>query len=260
VSTLSSYSLTLRTRRGCRSDYPYPYICQKTFMMKLIYCAVFTLLLTSTLPGWARLSPPSSAPDTTSHTNEGGLVQYRMGSITQVDGTTITGYMPCNLAGYGGGKLIYFMPPLSIDAQLRHRHTITISKIKQMAVHNRLYKTVQRKGKNIDILALHLFDGPISLSMYTEPRAIPLPLPIPMGAFTAVPLLNIKISDKDHWYLSRNGVCTEMPRAHFAELMSAYLFDNPDLAGKVARQEPNYLHANTPTIIAEYNQVKASRQ
>ncbi|MGI4736685.1 MAG: hypothetical protein ACRYG7_16045 [Janthinobacterium lividum] len=224
--------------------------------MKVVYYTVFALLLAATLPGWAQLLPPPSATDTTSRTNEGGLVQYRMGSITQVDGTTITGYMPCNLAGYGGGKLIYFLPPLSIDAQLRHRHTIKIPKIKQMAVHGRLYETVQQRGKNTDILALHLFEGPISLAMYTEPRAIALPLPIPMGAFTAVPLLRIKISDKDHWYLSRNGVCTKMPRAHFADLMSAYLFDNPDLAGKVARQEPHYLHANTPTIIAEYNRAK----
>lgn len=226
--------------------------------MRLFYCTVLGLLLTSALPGWAQILPPSSATDTTSHTNDGGTVQYRMGTLTQVDGTTITGYMPCNLAGYGGGNLIYFLPPLSIDAQLRHKHTIKIPKIQQMAVHGRLYKTVQHKGKNIDVLALHLFDGPISLDMYTEPRAIPIPLPIPMGAYTAVPLLNIKISDKDHWYLSRNGVCTEMPRAHFAELMSAYLFDNAELAGKVARQEANYLHANTPTIVAEYNQAKTS--
>jgi hypothetical protein len=225
--------------------------------MKLVYWIISALLL-STLPGWAQLLPPPSDTDTTSHTNDSGLVQYRMGSITQEDGTTITGYMPCNLAGYGGGKLIYFLPPLSIDAQLRHPHTIKITKIKQMAVHGRLYETVQLRGKNTDVLALHLFEGPISLAMYTEPRAIPIPLPIPMGMLIAQQLLNIKLSDKDHWYLRRNGVCTEMPRAHFAELMSAYLFDNPGLAGKVARQEANYLHVNTPTIIAEYNQAKLS--
>ncbi|MGI4866374.1 MAG: hypothetical protein ACRYFZ_20780 [Janthinobacterium lividum] len=218
------------------------------------------LLLATALPGWAQILPPPSDTDTTSHTNDSGLVQYRMGTITQVDGTTIKAYMPCNLNGYGGGKLIYFMPPLSIDAQLRHPHTIKIPKIKQMAVHGRLYETVQLQGKSTDILALHLFDGPISLAMYAEPRAIPIPLPVAqlVGVNAAMPILSIKRSNKDHWYLTRNGVCTEMPRAHFAELMSAYLFDNLDLAGKVARQEPNYLHANTPTIIAEYNQAKGA--
>ena len=225
--------------------------------MKLAYYAAFALLLAAKLPGRAQLLPPPPATDTASHFNASGFVQYRMGTITQVDGTTITGYMPCNLAGYGGGKLIYYLPPLSIDSQLRHPHTIKISKIKQMAVHGRLYETVQRKGKNIDILALRLFEGPISLSMYTEPRAIPVPIPIFMGSYTSVPLLNIKISNKDHWYLRLNGVCTEMPRARFAEQMSAFLLDNPELAGKVARQEPNYLYANTPAIIAEYNQAKA---
>ncbi len=218
------------------------------------------MMLAATLPGQAQILPPPSDTDTTSHADDSGQVRYRMGTITKEDGTTITGYMPCNLVGYGGGKLIYYMPPLSIDAQLRHRHTIKIPEIKQMAVHGRLYETVQREGKNIDILALQLFDGPISLAMYAEPRAIPLPLPIPMGAYTAVPVLHIKISNKDHWYLRRNGVCTEMPRAHFAELMSAYLVDKPELAGKVARQEPSYLYANTPAIITEYNRAKAGGQ
>lgn len=122
-------------------------------------------------------------------------------------------------------------------------------------MHGRLYETVQQQGKNTDILALHLVEGPIALAMYSEPRAIPLPIPLGLGL--AMPILNLKISDKDHWYLSRNSVCTEMPRAHFAELMSAYLFDNPTLAGKVVRQEPGYLHANTLAIITEYNRAKA---
>lgn len=225
--------------------------------MKLAYGTIFTLFLAATLPGWAQLLPPPSATDTTSHTNEGGPVQYRMGCITKVDGSTITGYMPCNLAGYEG-KLLYFLPPLSIDAQLRHPHTLKITEIKQLTVHGRLYETVQHQGKNTDVLALHLLEGPIALAMYAEPRAIPLPLP-PIISL-AQPLLAIKLSAKEHWYLSRNGVCTEMPRAHFAELMSAYLFDNPALAGKVARQEPAYLHANTPAIIAEYNRAKTSGQ
>jgi hypothetical protein len=120
-----------------------------------------------------------------------------------------------------------------------------------------LYEPVQLGRKTPDVLALHLFDGPVSLALYAEPRAIPLPLPLPMGALVAMPLLSLHIADKDHWYLSRNGVCTEMTRAHFAERMSAYLADNPELAGKVARQELHYLHANTPAIIAEYNRAQA---
>lgn len=180
-----------------------------------------------------------------------------MGMLTLVDGTSITGYMPSNQAGYSG-KLLYFLPPLSIDAQLRHPHHLKIAQIKQLAVHGRLYETVQHQGKNTDVLALHLLEGSIALAMYAEPRVIPLPMPPILSL--ALPNGGLKLSDKDHWYLSRNGVCTEMPRAHFAELMSAYLFDNPELAGKVARQEPAYLHANTPAIIAEYNRAKTSGQ
>ncbi|UOQ99982.1 hypothetical protein MUN81_10885 [Hymenobacter sp. 5317J-9] len=225
--------------------------------MKLLLPA---LLLAASLPGRAQLLPPPSDTDTTSHPDDSGLVRYRMGTLTRVDGTTIQGYMPCNRIGYGGGKLRYFMPPLSIDAQLRHPHTIKMDEIQRIDVYGRLYEPMRLKGKAPDVLALHLVEGPISLAVYVEPRTLPLPLPLPMVGYTAVPLLNFKLSDKDHWYVRRDGICTEIPRAHFAELMSAYLADNPELAGKVARQEPHYLHADTPAIVAEYNRARTAGQ
>lgn len=74
------------------------YICSKLFGMKQAFGIALLLLLAATIPERAQLLPPPSATDTTSHTNEGGPVQYRMGTLTLVDGTSITGYMPCNLA------------------------------------------------------------------------------------------------------------------------------------------------------------------
>lgn len=63
-------------------------------------------LLAAALPGRAQLLPPPSATDTTSHPDDGGLVRYRMGVLTQMDGHTLAAYLPCNRVGYGG-KLRY---------------------------------------------------------------------------------------------------------------------------------------------------------
>lgn len=225
--------------------------------MKLHYYAALLFLITAPWLSRAQLLAPPLAEDTVGHLSDGigqPVSRFYLGTLTKTDGTQIRAYMPYSRTGYED-RIDYYAPPLSIDNQLRHRHGIKVKDIKAVTVHGRTFEAITIGTKKADVLALHLFDGPVSLATYAEPRAIPIPLPL--AAFGVPSLLfGIPISDKSHWYLYRNGVWTEIRRADFATTMSAYLFDNPALAAKVARQEPNYLHPNTPAIIAEYNQAK----
>jgi hypothetical protein len=225
--------------------------------MKLLYNIVFLGSIAAALPGVAQQTLPSAASDTTGHMRYSygrRPDRFYLGTLIKVDGTEIIAYLPTRYVGYER-DVEYFLPPLAFG-DLRHRHTLKMKEVKSMAVRDRRYETIQERGKNTDILALNLFDGPIALSVYAEPRAVPIP--IPLGVGVAMPILGINLADKNHWYLHRNGVCTEMPKGKFAELMSAYLVDNPELAGKVARKETNYQHADTPAIVAEYNRAKAA--
>ena len=227
--------------------------------MKL--CCYAALLAFSATPLLSRAQQPPApiVEDTVGHLSDsfGKVVnRFYLGTLTKTDGTQIRAYMPYSRMGYEN-SIDYYAPPLSLDNQLRHRHNVTIKEIKSITVHGRTFEAIQLGTKKADVLALHLFDGPITLSTYSEPRAIPIPLPL--GALGGPSLLAaIPISDKSHWYLYRNGAWTEIRRAGFAETMSAYLADNPELAAKVAQQEPNYLHQNTPAIIIEYNQAKTA--
>lgn len=225
--------------------------------MNLFATTLLILSAALALPSQAQPAPNATPADTAGYV-KGGYHKFTdrfyLGTLTKADGTEIQAYLPSTRTGYE--RLIDYFPPLLVKGEMRHRHTLKMKALRGMTVHGRVYETVQKKGKNTKIMALHLLDGPISLSTYAEPRVIPIP--IPLGVGVAMPILGIPISDKNHWYLRRNGVCTEMTRAGFAELMSAYLFDNPELAAKVARREPGYAHRNTPTIIAEYNRTKAA--
>ncbi|WP_223649125.1 hypothetical protein [Hymenobacter psoromatis] len=227
--------------------------------MKFRYHAALLALGTAPLLGRAQQLAAPLAEDTVGHLSDGfgqPVNRFYLGTLTKTDGTQIRAYMPYSRSGYEN-RIDYYAPPLSIDNQLRHRHAVKVKDIQSIAVHGRTFEAITIGTKKADVLALHLFDGPITLSTYSEPRAISIPLAL--GAFGGPSLLfGIPVSDKSHWYLYRNGVWTEIRRAAFAATMSAYLFDNPELAAKVARQEPNYLHQNTPVIIAEYNQAKVA--
>jgi hypothetical protein len=201
----------------------------------------------------------AATADTVGHPGPGfySAIRYYLGAVTKMDGTTITAYFPGSRAGYGGGNLLYFVPPLA-EGQLSNRKTINIPDIKVMAVHGRLYEPVQHKGKRTDILALKLIAGPVSVSTFADARSIPLPIPLG-GIGMPMPMVNIPLSDKNRYYLSRSGDYTELHRARFAEEMSTYLSDNADLASKVARQEPNYQYANLIAIVEEYNRGRGDR-
>ncbi|MGI4874096.1 MAG: hypothetical protein ACRYFX_23295 [Janthinobacterium lividum] len=226
--------------------------------MKLLYYGILLASGLVAIPSQAQQPAATVAATDTAGYMKGGyhkfLDRFYFGTLTKTDGTEIHAYLPSQRIGYE--RIIdYFLTPPG-RGEWNHRHTLKMKKIRSMAVHGRVYETVQRRGKNTKIMALHLLDGPISLSTYAEPRSIPVPIPLMAGA--AIPILAIPISNKNHWYLRRNGVCTEITRAHFAQLMSAYLFDNPELAAKVTRQQPGYQHRDTPAILAEYNRAKSN--
>jgi hypothetical protein len=225
--------------------------------MKSIFYCLLILCSLGKLPAHAQATLPSPAADTVGHRASGLPLRYYMGTVTKTDGTDFKAYLPATRAGYSGGNLIYFLPSPTGD-RLGPRKTIDIDVIKTMLVHGRVYETIQHKGKSTGVLALQLLSGPVSLLTYADPRSLPLPLPL-AGIGSGVPMLSIPLADKNRWYVQRNGDYLELRRAKFADELSTYLADNPDLAGKIARGESNYLYANVPAIIAEYNAGKTGK-
>lgn len=195
--------------------------------------------------------------DTTGHVKGiygKGTDRYYYGTLTKIDGTVIRAYLPASRTGYEREIDFFFGAPAQMQSD--KRFTVKIKDIKSMTVHGRVYEAVSLQKKSPEVLALDVLDGPVSLALYAEPRALPIPIPLGVGA--AMPIVGIGISDKNHWYLRQNGVWAEITRVNFAQRMSAYLVDDHELAGKVLRGETGYQQADTPAIIAEYNRKKSS--
>ncbi len=222
------------------------------------YCFANLLLCLSLAAhsGWSQNAPAAPA-DTAGFNNWAygrAADRYYLGELVKADGTRLAVYLPVKSVGYAY-QLHYFTKRSATDATGEH-HKLDMAQVRSMTVRGRTSEAVIRPdGKPLGILAVRVLQGPIDLLTHAEPRSIPIP--IFAGVGVAMPILGIPLSDKNNWYLRRNGVMTEMKRGDFASRMSQYVFDYPELAAKVAAKQPGFEQRDVPAIIAEYNRFKS---
>lgn len=227
--------------------------------MKVSFLFFAYTLVAATLPSWGQKAVlPSVMPvaDTTGYEKRKlGTVSDRFywGTLRKVDGTEIHAFLPTRYPGYEV-VIDYFSTPPA-NGEWNSRQSLKIDKCVSMEVRGRVYETVQHKNKNTKIMALRVVEGPVSLFTYVEARQIFLP--IPLGVGLATPLLGIPISGKNHWYVRRKGVWTEIPRSQFSRVMMSYLSDAPDLAAKVGNSTSGYLYNDMIYIVNEYNKIES---
>jgi hypothetical protein len=110
---------------------------------------------------------------------------------------------------------------------------------------------VPEKKKVRQVLAERIYSGPVELFGTSEPKkGVPIPIPTP----GAVLFFHTGSGLKFHWYLRQQGQVQAVPegKQEFAEFMSAFLHDKPDLAAQVAARAEGYQFADLPAIMAAY--------
>lgn len=200
----------------------------------------------------SRAQTPAGLPDTASYAWGGDT--FRLGELVQANGTRLAAYVPSQRMGYEKWIAYFLAPPA--PGRMPKRYKANVDELNSVKVHGHYYETMRKpNGRASDVLAYQLLAGPaIELLVYAEPRAIPLP--IPLGVGLAMPVVSIKRSDKNHWYLRREGVLTPVVGSGFSQHMSQYLQDDPGLAQNIAANQPGYRYEDIPAIIAEYNRFK----
>jgi hypothetical protein len=212
--------------------------------MKLVYYPTFLLVLLG-FPVFSQT--PTSPTDTVGYV-KGGYHKFtdtfRLGELTKADGTKLTAYLPSTRMGYER-ILDYFETP---PGQKPHaaRHTLPMKQVHCMSVYGRYYENLGDDGAPAKVMALRVLAGNTDVFTYAQPKMLPVPVP-------GVGALLVNAYTNNHWYLRRNGEITELRRGKFAEQLSAFLADYPELARRVANAETNYGYRNTLTIMNEYN-------
>jgi hypothetical protein len=204
------------------------------------------LLLSMSVASQAQQAPTSSPVDSTETSRRS---DYAPGEVVTPEGKTVKAYFPHSINGFEKNISYYNAHP-----EVRpfpKPHYISVDKIKSMTVRGQYSETLSIHGKSLHLLAARLVDGPVELFNFAEAKSVPLPVPIP-GAML-IPVVGIPYT-KNHWYLRRAGVVTEVKRGKFEEQISEYLTAQPDLAAKVKGKAKDYQYQDMVRIVSEYNQ------
>lgn len=156
--------------------------------MKLVLCTALFLSLAART-GWAQqaTAPAADTAGYEAFTYAKGADRYYLGILPKADGTQVPAYPPTRHVGYKG-RITYFLPSLSVT-DARRRRSINVKKIKRMEVRGRSCESIALNGKPIDVLAVQLLDGLVTLATIALAQAIPIPIPLGIG----LPLLVVGI-------------------------------------------------------------------
>lgn len=209
-----------------------------------------TALFGASVASFAQQAPASSATDSTETSRRS---DYAPGEVLTPEGKLVKAYFPHSINGFE--KTISYYTTHPEVRPFPKPHYISVDKIKTLTVRGQYSETLSMNGKSLHLLAARLVDGPVELFNFAEAKSVPLPVPIP-GAML-IPVVGIPYT-KNHWYLRRAGVVTEVKRGKFEEQISEYLNTQPELATKVKSKAKDYQYQDMVRIITEYNQQAAS--
>ena len=111
---------------------------------------------------------------------------------------------------------------------------------------------VPEKKKTQLVIAERVLSAQVELFGTSEPKkGVPIPIPTP----GAVLFFHTGSGLKFHWFVRRQGVVQAVPegKQEFAEFMSAYLHDQPELAARVAAKADGYQFEDVPAILTAYD-------
>ncbi|WP_022825219.1 hypothetical protein [Hymenobacter norwichensis] len=212
---------------------------------------LFSVLLLSTgVASQAQQTPASSPTDSTETSRRS---DYAPGEVVTPEGKVVQAYFPHSINGFE--KTISYYNTHPEVRPFPKPHYISVDKINNMTVRGQYSETLEMNGKSLHLLAARLVDGPVELFNFAEAKSVPVPIPIP-GAML-VPMAGIPYT-KNHWYLRRAGVVTEVKRGKFEEQISEYLKAQPELAAKVKNKDKYYHYQDMVLIISEYNKLTNS--
>jgi hypothetical protein len=166
--------------------------------------------------------------------------------LTTVAGKVYPVYLP--LARYGfSGELPVFQQESDMQRADAEPKSIPVAKVTSVHTTDAYLEAVVLAGKPQAILAVRTVNGPVELFSYVETKRIHMGGGGLRRSIGYVPKL-----EKQHWYLRRQGLMTEVAPQSFVQQLTAYFSDDPAVAAGLAAG--TWTYPTLGALVSAYNQ------
>ncbi len=202
-------------------------------------------------------APAQDASVDTTHQFRGyGNLPYAWGTLVQRNGKVLRAYLPtATRRGFEMVVPYYPQAPAPTGKPPRPK-LVAAPNVRWMRVGSQYWELLGHTRAEDGSLALRRQAGPVELFAVQAAAPAPIftaldPNPVLSSPVGAAQLPNLPTT----WYLRRAaGTPVVVESGNFANQVAAFLHDNPELARRVAAEQPGYRYENLESIIQQYNQ------
>ncbi len=166
--------------------------------------------------------------------------------LTTVAGKVYPVYLP--LARYG---FSYELPVFQQESDMQRPDaepkSIPVARVASVHTTDAYLAAVVLAGRPQSILAVRTVNGPVELFSYVETKRIHMGGGGLRRSIGYVPKL-----EKQHWYLRRQGIMTEVAPQSFAQQLAAYFSDDPAVAAGLAAG--TWAYPTLGALVGAYNE------
>jgi hypothetical protein len=210
--------------------------------MKLDKALLGCLGLLVARPAVAQVAPGAS------ETFANAVYGFGRASVLAVTGKTYQLYVPLNRYGFS-----HELPVFQQESDMRRLdaqpQAMAVDRVQSVQTSQSYLEHMVIAGKRLHLLALRTANGPVELFSYTETKRIHM-------AARSVGLEQntgyVPYPQKQHWYLRRQGVLTEVQRENFAPQLAAYFQDDPATVASLTGG--SVVYQNLTPLVEAYNQ------
>jgi hypothetical protein len=212
-------------------------------MLEKILLAGLALTLAAQ-PACAQAAPAAPAAEALASAVYG----FDKATVLAVTDKTYQVYVPLN--GYGFSRELPLFPNEGAMRQFNAEpQLMAVDRVQSVQTSGAYLEHMVLNGKRQHVLALRTANGPVELFSYTEAKRIHMAA---RGAGLQKNIGYVPNPTRQHWYLRRQGVLTEVQQASFAQQLATYFQDDPATVASLTSGATPY-QALTPLVEA-YNQ------
>ena len=201
-------------------------------------------LLGGARPAAAQVAPAASSAEALASAVYG----FGPATMLAVTGRTYQVYVPLNRYGFSH-ELPVFQQESAMRRLDAQPQAMAVDRVQSVQTSVSYLEHMVVGGKRLHVLALRTAYGPVELFSYTETKRIHMAA---RGVAFEQNTGYVPYPQKQHWYLRRQGVLTEVRRENFAQQLATYFQDDPATVASLT--DGTTVYQSLTPLVEAYNQ------